>query len=342
MAGDIWVYVETDHEAPTRAALGALAAGAAMTARTGGRLAAWVFGQGGETLGRALEASGGAAPDRVYHCPLNGEAGQGGPLGNALLGRRAAAAMLSRPEAREEVEAVLFPDGQMALDTAAGLAAVLGGGVVSHCRAVEWSGGEWLYLVPAFGGLAAIACPGRRPQLILLAPGAGVAGATAPARAAGHPEVIRVEPPAARSDEPLAVAGSEGVGEPSGLEVARLVVAGGMGAGDAEGWQLIAGFAASVGAALGATRPAVDEGWAPAEAMIGQSGKRIDSVALVSIGISGDLQHLVGVGEATTVIAINSDPDAPIFGRADYGIVGDLRQLVPALTRRAREGRPGG
>jgi len=343
MADDIWVYVETDHAGPTGAALGALAVGAAMAARAGGKLCAWVFGPDWETTWKIIETSGGPVPDLVYHCRLRSTAGftgdRGDPLSDALLGRRAAAAMLSQPEVGRSVEAVLFPSVQMAVDTAAGLAAALGAGVVSHCRAVEWSGQEWLYLVPAFGGLAAIACPGRSPALVLLVPGATAPLGAVRSQPVDRPEIVEVEPPPVMGGGSVIVAESEEAERPAGgLETARLVVAGGMGAGDAEGWRLIADFASTVGAALGATRPAVDEGWAPAEIMIGQSGKRIGPVALVSIGISGDLQHLVGVSEATTVIAINSDPDAPIFGRADYGVIGDLRQVVPALIRRAKGG----
>ncbi len=337
MAGDIWVMVRMKDGKADRAARDAMAIASAMAARTGGQVAAWVFGPEGEAPAAASEGFGGYAPDRLYVCPLG--AGEDGPagLGDALSGRRAAVAMLARTEVAE-VGAVLVPEGQLALDAAAGLAVALGGAVVAHCRAVEWSGREWLYLVPAFGGLAAIACPGSGPQVISLVAGAGLVGEPAEGRTKA-PEVIAVQAPAPSDRDPVVAGGPSPVALPSdALETARLVVAGGMGAGDPSGWRLISDFAASLGAALGATRPAVDEGWAPAEAMIGQSGKRVEPEVLISVGVSGDLQHLVGVGEGTTVIAVNSDPDAPIFGRADHGVVGDFRRFLPAISRRVKSG----
>ncbi|MHB8756411.1 MAG: electron transfer flavoprotein subunit alpha/FixB family protein [Bacillota bacterium] len=337
MAGDIWVMVRMHDGKVDRAARGTLAIASAMAARTGGQVAAWVFGAEGEARAAASEDFGGHAPHRLYLCPLG--AGEDGPAGlsDALLGRRAAAAMLSRTEIAE-VRAVLVPEGQLALDAAAGLVAALGGALVAHCRAVEWSGQEWLYLVPAFGGLAAIACPGAGPQVVSLVAGAKLAGEQAVGRGKA-PEVVGIEPPPPPGLDPVALPRAAApTPEAGALESASLVVAGGMGAGDADGWRVISDFASSIGAALGATRPAVDEGWAPAEAMIGQSGKRVEPNVLISVGISGDLQHLIGVGEGTTVIAVNSDPAAPIFGRADYGVVGDFRRFLPAISGRARSG----
>ena len=120
------------------------------------------------------------------------------------------------------------------------------------------------------------------------------------------------------------------------LGAAGLVVGGGAGAGDAAGWALIADLARALSAPLGATRPAVDEGWAPSDMMIGQSGQRISPQVYLTVGVSGDLQHLVGVAEETTIIAINADGAAPIFGRSEFGVVGDFRVIVAALLRHLR------
>jgi electron transfer flavoprotein alpha subunit len=129
--------------------------------------------------------------------------------------------------------------------------------------------------------------------------------------------------------------------EPKGvpLESALVVVAGGSGAGSIEGWQEIQALAETLNAALGSTRPAVDEGWTELETMIGQSGKMVNPEVYIGVGLSGELQHMVGIVGAKIMIAINNDPKAPVFEQVDYGIVEDCRVFVPALLRRLKEKR---
>ena len=129
------------------------------------------------------------------------------------------------------------------------------------------------------------------------------------------------------------------VQEPEGfpLETAPLVVVGGAGVGDLKGWQEIETLATVLNAALGSTRPAVDEGWTSLNTMIGQSGKMVSPEVYVGVGLSGEQQHMVGISGASVMMAINNDPKSPIFSQVDYGIVEDCRAFIPVLINKIKE-----
>ena len=123
------------------------------------------------------------------------------------------------------------------------------------------------------------------------------------------------------------------------LDEAEIIVSGGRGLGKPENFQIIKELAEVLGAAVGSSRPPVDEGWIPYSHQVGQTGKTVCPKLYIACGISGSVQHIAGMGTSECIIAINEDPNAPIFQVATYGIVGDLFKVVPMLTEKLKRSR---
>ena len=185
---------------------------------------------------------------------------------------------------------------------------------------------------PAFGGntIATIACPDNRPQMATVRPGVmqkldRVAGKKA--------EVIEYNPgftPNNKYVEILEI--SKAVSDIKDIMDAKILVSGGRGVGSAENFKLLDDLAEVLGGQVSCSRAVVDSGWKPKELQVGQTGKTVRPQVYFAIGISGAIQHVAGMEESDIIIAINKDEDAPIFDVADYGVVGDLNKIVPALT----------
>ena len=199
---------------------------------------------------------------------------------------------------------------------------------------IDPESGHVAWTRPAFGSklMATILCPNSRPQIGTIRPGVF----SRPARQGGRtcPVITEWIAPPANADRVRLLETIRDVAQAAHkLEDAELVVAAGLGTGGPEGLKLIEALADALGAAVGVTRPMADKGWASEAQQIGQSGKTIRPKLYIACGISGALQHVAGIGDCDCFVAINNDPDAPIFDMADYGIVGDLFEVVPAMTQ---------
>ncbi len=214
---------------------------------------------------------------------------------------------------------------------AARTAARLGTGLSAHCVDLKFDGDKLVQTVPGFGGniLANIICPKRKPQMATVMPGVFM-----PVRLkAKGARIQQVKMPTLKDIRTCRIVKviKDKPGKADDLTKASIVVAGGYGVGSKKNWKQVEKLAELLGASVGATRPPVDEGWAGIDQMIGASGKYISPKLYIALGISGMMHHTVGITRSDTIVAINNDPNAPIFKMADYGMVGDLRQVLPTL-----------
>jgi electron transfer flavoprotein alpha subunit len=214
------------------------------------------------------------------------------------------------------------------------VAARLETGLTAHCIDLTLDGEKRLeQIIPAYGGLISIVCPEKRPQMATVARGVFSKPDTSGQR---EGELVALEVPELKQQriQLLEVVHEEVEGVP--LDAAAAVVAGGAGAQGPEGWQQIAGLADELGAALGSTRPPVDEGWVELDRMIGQSGKMISPELYIGVGVSGELQHMVGIAGAKLMVAVNNEPKAPIFEQVDIGVVDDFQEFLPVLIEKIK------
>lgn len=222
------------------------------------------------------------------------------------------------------------------------VAARLRTGLTADCTslAIDKETGNLLQVRPAFGGniMATILCPHTRPQMSTVRPRVMKRGQYNAERS-GEIREIKTEGLASRTKV------LETVKEVSDITVnlqeADIIVSGGRGLGDLKGFKLIEELAELFGGAVGSSRAAVDSGWIPYRHQVGQTGKTVCPKIYIACGISGAVQHLVGMQSSDIIIAINKNPEAPIFNVATYGIVGDLHEIVPLLIKKIRETKGG-
>jgi len=218
------------------------------------------------------------------------------------------------------------------------VAARLRTGLTADCTALEIDKetGNLLQIRPAFGGsiMATILCPNNRPQMATVRPRVMKRGQYNENRVG---EIINGKPDGISSRTRVLDTIKEVSDITVNLQEADIIVSGGRGLGDPKGFKLIEELAEVLGAAVGASRAAVDSGWIPYRHQVGQTGKTVCPKIYFACGISGAVQHLVGMQSSDIIIAINKNPEAPIFNVATFGIVGDLYEIIPLLIKKIKE-----
>lgn len=227
--------------------------------------------------------------------------------------------------AKEDPAVVILGASTQGKDLSARLSARLGAPLAMECVAVRVEDGNLIATRPMYGGkiVAEVALNGK-PQMVAIRPNAMSIAET---QGAGNVEKLDVDP----GDSGLQFVEKKLETGKVELTEADIVVSGGRGLGGSD-YAILEKLADLLGGAVGASRSAVDEGWRPHSDQVGQTGKVVSPNLYIACGISGAIQHLAGMSSSEVIVAINKDAEAPIFSKADYGIVGDLHEVVPLLT----------
>ncbi len=318
MSNNILVIAEQRDGVLKKVAFEMLGAGGALAATLGGSVEAALLGSGLGDLASTLAQYGAT---KVYVADDEGL---------TTYSSEGYADTLAALVGQIEPSIILLGATAMGRDLGARLAARLGVGLASDCVNLEIADGRLMATRPVFAGkaLAKVKLNGD-PQMATVRPNVLAAPEPEPSAAA------MVEPVAASTERVRAkVVGLTGAGEGE-LDVAEadVIVSGGRGVAGPEGFGPISSLAKTLGAAVGASRAAVDAGWIEHSHQVGQTGKTVTPNLYIACGISGAIQHLAGMKTSKAIVAVNKDPEAPIFKVANYGIVGDLFEVVLLLEK---------
>ena len=309
---NVWVFAQGSADAPTSATLELL-----TKARELGTVTAFV---GGDASGFST-ALGEYGATKVYAT---------GDLAGKLPGVAVSAAMQAVIAGGDVPDLILFPQNYEGRDIVSRLSVKLDRTVLTNNTEISADGGSVTVTTPIFGGnvLVSTSFSGPGPFLAVFRPKSFVAESAG----GGAPEVLSAPVPELGATG-TAVVTAVHVEETTGpkLDEAAIVVSGGRGLGDAEKYEMIESLAKLLKGAPGASRAIVDAGWVPYSYQVGQTGKVVKPGVYLAAGISGATQHMVGMKGSKNIIAINKDKEAPIFGIADLGIVGDVHKVLPKL-----------
>jgi electron transfer flavoprotein alpha subunit len=323
MSNHIVVVAEVRAGKLKRPTLEAVSVARLLAAKTGGKVIAMATGHGLDAACAELAKSGADQVVAIESPAFANFSGDG--FARALLPQiRAAGAA-----------AVLMPHTAMGKDLLPRIAALLDTGLISDVTAIDFADGRFTAQKPIYAGKANLNVTAAkapfmatlRPNNFEVAPGTGSAPVTKVAADAGDLLSVVKE---------IIASASERVP----LQEAKVIVAGGRGLKEPQHFKLVEDLAAAFGAgkaAVGATRAVVDAGWRPHREQVGQTGKVVSPTLYIAAGISGAIQHIAGMRTARVIVAINKDAEAPIFKIADYGIVGDVFEVLPALTKAVRD-----
>lgn len=327
---DLWVFVETNEDGTAKnVGIELLNPGKRMAEKQGGQLVAVVIGSG---VDEAVKAAGEHGADKVI--VVDGSEYQ------QYTTDAYANALCSLVE-KYGPTSMMIGATNNGRDLGPRVSCRLKTGLTADCTGldIDEESGNVAWTRPAFGGnlMATILCPDHRPQIGTVRPGVFKKSEPGENQAEIIREDIHVDPKDIRTQvlELIKDMDSENVD----LEGAEIIVSGGRGVGGPDGFQTIKLLADALGGVVGASRAAVDSGWIAHSHQVGQTGKTVGPKVYIACGISGAIQHLAGMSGSDCIIAINKDADAPIFDVADYGVVGDLFEVIPVLADEIKKAR---
>lgn len=321
---EVWVWVEHYQGKPAPVSLALLGKARVLSQELGAKVAA-VLVAGDSEISTPLIAHG---ADKVYMAAK--------PV--SLFDTEACATAIAEFAQKYTPEIVLWGATSLGRETASRAAAKLGTGLTAHCidlHIANVQGQKVLVaVVGGWGGNAVlkIVCPEKRPQMATVRP--GIFALHPPQKRDGEVIYEEIDIPQSRLDI-IEVAEHPTAG--SNLEQADVVVAGGWGLSSMGGFAKAEELAGVLGGVAAGTRPALDASWIPAERMIGQSGRTVAPRLLITLGVSGAAQFAAAVTGSKLIVAVDSNPKAPIFEMADIGIVGDLREVLPLLIEKLKD-----
>ena len=328
LSKDLWVFIETDEEGKARnVGLELLNPGRRLADAQGGVLVAVVIGYKTEAAVKEAAAYG---ADKII--VVDGEEYQ-------HYTTDAYADAMYALVTKYGPTTMMIGATNEGRDMGPRLSCRLRTGLTADCTSLDYDAesGNVAWTRPAFGGnlMAVIMCPNTRPQIGTVRPGVFKKTPVEGKEVEVITEEVTV--PAEKIRTKLLESIREAAAGVVNLEDAEVIVAGGRGMGGPENFKLCEELAEVLGGAVGASRAAVDAGWIGHAHQVGQTGKTVGPKLYIACGISGAIQHLAGMSGSDCIVAINKDPEAPIFKAADYGIVGNLFDVLPTLTAEIRK-----
>jgi electron transfer flavoprotein alpha subunit len=321
----VWVFAEQRRGKVASVGFELLGAGRRLADQLGVELAAVLLGADGSQAQELIRWGA----DKVYHCD---------DPSLASFNDEPYARVLSSLVAEHKPEIVLAGATPIGRSFIPRVAARLKTGLTADCTSLEIDGGSrnLQQIRPAFGGniMATILCPNYRPQIATVRPRVMKRNEYQESRTG---EVVKVEAGDLSSNTKVIETIKEASGLAVNLQEADVIVSGGRGLSDPKGFEMLSELAELLDGTVGASRAAVDEGWIPYSHQVGQTGKTVCPKLYIACGISGAVQHLVGMQSSDIIVAINKNPEAPIFNVATYGIVGDVYEIVPMLIKKIKE-----
>ena len=327
---DLWVFVETNEDGTAKnVGIELLSPGKMMAGKQGGALVAVVIGS---NVDEAVKAASEHGADKVIVVD--------GPEYAHYTTDAYAIALCTLVE-KYGPTSMLIGATNNGRDLGPRVSCRLHTGLTADCTGldIDEESGNVAWTRPAFGGnlMATILCPDHRPQIGTVRPGVFKKSDAGEAKAEVIKEDIHVDAKDIRTQVLELI--KEADGENVDLEGAEIIVSGGRGVGGPEGFEPVKALADVLGGVVGASRAAVDAGWIAHAHQVGQTGKTVGPKLYIACGISGAIQHLAGMSGSDCIVAINKDPEAPIFDVADYGVVGNLFEVLPVLTEEIKKAR---